>query len=85
MTCTKVKSLTSMTKRSIKMKVEHNDIIFTKKELATLKEAQELLRNIGSLLRDNKDLAKGYCYKAADVWSIVSLMDDITWYANTED
>ena len=67
------------------MKVEHNDIIFTKKELATLKEAQELLRNIGSLLRDDKNLAKGYCYKAADVWSIVSLMDDITWYANTED
>ena len=74
-----------MSEGGYEMIIEHNDIIFTKKELTTLKEALELLRNIGSLLRDNKDLAKGYCYKAADVWSIVSLIEDITWYANTED
>lgn len=67
------------------MKVEHNDIIFTKKELTTLKDAQKILMDVGSLVRDNKDLAKGCCYKAADVWSTVSLLDDITWYANTED
>lgn len=67
------------------MKVEHNDIIFTEKELTTLKEAQDILIDVGILVHDNKDLAKGYCYKAADVWSAVCLLDDVTWYANTED
>lgn len=68
-----------------KMKVEHNDIIFTEKELTTLKEATNILINVGCHLNGNKDLAKGYRLKAGDIWNIVNLIDDVTWYAYTED
>lgn len=68
-----------------KMKVEHNDIIFTEKELTTLKEATNILINVGCHLNGDKDLAKGYRLKAGDIWNIVNLIDDVTWYAYTED
>lgn len=67
------------------MKVEYNNIIFTEKELATLKEATNLLIDVGCHLNDNKTLAKSCHVEAGDIWNIVKLMDNITWYANTED
>lgn len=67
------------------MKVKHNDIIFTEKELATLKEATNILIDIGCHLNDNKILAKSCHVEAGNIWNIVNFMDDIAWYANTED
>lgn len=67
------------------MKVKHNDIIFTKKEYNTLKEASEILHDIAGLLYDDKDLADGYCYTDGDVWGAADLIDDVIWYANKED
>ncbi len=67
------------------MKVEHNDLIFTEKELTTLKEATNILINVGCYLNDNKILAKSCHVEAGDIWNIVDLIENVTWYAQTED